>query len=106
MYGRSFECGCWFVGVFFPKYVHHIDASNSALEFELRRKSLLTIASDAGGRIMLFTGGPATEGPGMVVGPELRESIRSHHDIDRDNIKYYKKALKVCSPFSIFTGTD
>lgn len=51
---------------------------------------------NAGGRIMLFAGGPATEGPGMVVGPELREPIRSHHDIDRDNIKYYKKALKVC----------
>ncbi|KAF2399144.1 Sec23/Sec24 trunk domain-containing protein [Trichodelitschia bisporula] len=49
---------------------------------------------NSGGRIMLFTGGPATEGPGMVVGPELREPIRSHHDIDRDNIKYYKKALK------------
>lgn len=47
-----------------------------------------------GSRIMLFSGGPATEGPGMVVGPELREPIRSHHDIDRDNIKYYKKALK------------
>ncbi|KAF2280581.1 transport protein-like protein sec23 [Westerdykella ornata] len=47
-----------------------------------------------GGRIMLFAGGPATEGPGMVVGPELREPMRSHHDIDRDNIKYYKKALK------------
>jgi len=44
---------------------------------------------------MLFAGGPATEGPGMVVGPELREPIRSHHDIDRDNVKYYKKALKV-----------
>lgn len=50
---------------------------------------------NAGGRIMLFAGGPATEGPGMVVGPELREPMRSHHDIDRDNIKYYKKALKV-----------
>ncbi|KAH8730026.1 transport protein-like protein sec23 [Phaeosphaeriaceae sp. PMI808] len=49
---------------------------------------------NTGARIMLFTGGPATEGPGMVVGPELREPIRSHHDIDRDNIKYYKKALK------------
>lgn len=36
---------------------------------------------NAGGRIMLFCGGPATEGPGMVVGPELREPIRSHHDI-------------------------
>ena len=50
---------------------------------------------NAGARVMLFAGGPATEGPGMVVGPELRESIRSHHDIDRDNIKYFKKALKV-----------
>lgn len=54
---------------------------------------------NAGGRIMLFAGGPATEGPGMVVGPELREPIRSHHDIDRDNIKYYKKALKVSIPY-------
>ena len=45
---------------------------------------------------MLFAGGPGTEGPGLVVGPELREPIRSHHDIDKDNIKYYKKALKVC----------
>ncbi|CAA9964387.1 hypothetical protein CFE70_006947 [Pyrenophora teres f. teres 0-1] len=49
---------------------------------------------NTGARIMLFSGGPATEGPGMVVGPELREPMRSHHDIDRDNIKYYKKALK------------
>ncbi|RDA91021.1 hypothetical protein CP533_2542 [Ophiocordyceps camponoti-saundersi (nom. inval.)] len=49
---------------------------------------------NSGGRIMLFAGGPATEGPGMVVGPELREPIRSHHDIDRENVKYYKKAVK------------
>ncbi len=46
---------------------------------------------------MLFAGGPGTEGLGLVVGPELREPIRSHHDIDKDNIKYYKKALKVGS---------
>ncbi|KAI9894072.1 MAG: GTPase-activating protein S23 [Vezdaea aestivalis] len=49
---------------------------------------------NAGGRIMLFAGGAATEGPGMVVGPELREPLRSHHDIDRDNIRHYKKAMK------------
>ena len=61
---------------------------------------LETSFQNAGGRIMLFAGGPATEGPGLVVGPELREPIRSHHDIDRDNIKYYKKALKVCFQFS------
>lgn len=55
---------------------------------------LETSFMNSAARIMLFSGGPATEGPGMVVGPELREPIRSHHDIDRDNIKYYKKALK------------
>ena len=57
---------------------------------------LETSFQNAGARVMLFAGGPATVGSGMVVGQELREPIRSHHDIDRDNIKYYKKALKVC----------
>ncbi|KAL1992541.1 hypothetical protein VTN49DRAFT_4573 [Thermomyces lanuginosus] len=55
---------------------------------------LETSFQNAGGRIMVFTSGPCTEGPGMVVGPELKEPIRSHHDIDRDNIKYFKKAIK------------
>lgn len=32
----------------------------------------------------------------MVVGPELREPIRSHHDIDRDSVKHFKRATKVC----------
>ena len=44
---------------------------------------------------MLFAGGPATEGPGLVVTSELREPIRSHHDIDRDSIKHFKRATKV-----------
>ncbi|KAL9058463.1 MAG: hypothetical protein Q9162_001759 [Coniocarpon cinnabarinum] len=57
--------------------------------------SLLEVSyQNAGARVMLFAGGPATEGNGMVVGTELREPIRSHHDIDKDNIKYFKKALK------------
>lgn len=43
---------------------------------------------------MVFAGGPATEGPGMVVGSELREPIRSHHDIDRDSVKHFKRATK------------
>lgn len=55
---------------------------------------LETSYANTGARIMLFAAGPSTEGPGMVVGPELREPIRSHHDIERDNIKYYKKATK------------
>ncbi|KAJ5758254.1 uncharacterized protein N7511_006948 [Penicillium nucicola] len=55
---------------------------------------LETSFQNAGARIMAFTSGAATEGPGHVVSPELKEPIRSHHDIDRDNIKYYKKAVK------------
>ena len=32
----------------------------------------------SGGRLMVFTGGPCTTGPGTVVGPALEESIRTH----------------------------
>ncbi|CAO3636907.1 unnamed protein product [Cunninghamella echinulata] len=49
---------------------------------------------NTGARIMLFSGGPATEGPGMVVSTELREPIRSHHDIDKETAKHFKKAVK------------
>lgn len=35
------------------------------------------------GRLMLFVGGPATEGPGRVVEKELVEPIRSHKVRDR-----------------------
>lgn len=56
---------------------------------------LETAFPGTGARMMLFAGGPATEGPGLVVGTELKEPIRSHHDIERDTIKYYRKAVKV-----------
>lgn len=32
----------------------------------------------------------------MVVSNELKEPIRSHHDIDRDSAKHFKRASKVC----------
>ena len=47
-----------------------------------------------GARIMLFSAGPGTLNPGMIVGPKLKEPIRSHSDIDKDNGKHYKKAIK------------
>ncbi|XP_074663106.1 protein transport protein Sec23A-like [Tubulanus polymorphus] len=49
---------------------------------------------NTGARIMMFVGGPCTQGPGMVVGDELKHPIRSHHDIEKDNCKYMKKAMK------------
>ena len=54
-----------------------------------------TTFPNTGARIMLFSGGPATEGPGLVVSNELKEPIRSHHDIDRDSAKHFKRASKV-----------
>ncbi|KAG2361211.1 hypothetical protein BDR07DRAFT_1461601 [Suillus spraguei] len=36
----------------------------------------------------------AIVGPGMVVGNELKEPIRSHRNIERDSAKHYKRALK------------
>ncbi|RLV90296.1 Protein transport protein SEC23 [Spathaspora sp. JA1] len=47
-----------------------------------------------GARIMLFTAGPGTLSPGLIVGPQLKEPIRSHSDIDKDNAKHFKKATK------------
>ncbi len=47
---------------------------------------------------MAFIGGPATQGPGMVVGDELKTPIRSWHDIEKDNAKFMKKATKVSLP--------
>jgi len=59
--------------------------------------SLLELAfPNTGARVMLFTGGPCTIGPGQTVGCPLAEPIRSHHDIEKEtgNVKHMKKALK------------
>lgn len=47
-----------------------------------------------GARIFLFSAGSCTLNPGMIVGNKLKEPIRSHSDIDKDNAKHYKKAVK------------
>uniref|UniRef100_A0A7N9AQ47 Protein transport protein SEC23 n=1 Tax=Mastacembelus armatus TaxID=205130 RepID=A0A7N9AQ47_9TELE len=49
---------------------------------------------NTGARVMLFVGGPPTQGPGMVVGDELKTPIRSWHDIQKDNARHLKKATK------------
>lgn len=50
------------------------------------------VAFNHGARIMCFTSGPCTIGPGMIVGPELREGLRSHHAINTGTAKYWKAA--------------
>ena len=43
---------------------------------------------------MLFMGGPGTQGPGMVVDNELKNPMRSHHDLEKDNARHVRKAIK------------
>lgn len=43
------------------------------------------------GRIMTFTAGPATQGPGMVVDENQANVIRGWHDIEKDNIQWMTK---------------
>ncbi|KAL0228396.1 hypothetical protein RCL1_004539 [Eukaryota sp. TZLM3-RCL] len=46
-------------------------------------------------RVVLLSNGPCTEGPGKVVGLDLKEIMRSHDHLEREeNLKYYKKATK------------
>lgn len=44
-------------------------------------------------RIMMFIGGPPTVGPGMVVSLEYKDNIRSHHDISKGDVPFFKKAV-------------
>lgn len=49
---------------------------------------------NCGARIMCFVGGAASQGPGQVVDDELKNPIRSHHSIEKDEAKFLKKATK------------
>lgn len=61
---------------------------------------------NTGARIMLFVGGPCSQGPGQVVNDELKEPIRSHHDIHKDNAKYMKKGIKHYDALALRTATN
>ncbi|KAM3277991.1 hypothetical protein ACQJBY_045707 [Aegilops geniculata] len=47
---------------------------------------------NTGGRIMVFTSGPTTVGPGLVVETDLGKAIRSHRDIFNGNVPLVEKA--------------
>jgi len=56
---------------------------------------LLEVAyQNSGGRLMVFTGGAVTHGPGMIASEFLKEPLRSHTDISKENAKYTAKAIK------------
>ncbi|CAF1987783.1 hypothetical protein Bca4012_077759 [Brassica carinata] len=47
-----------------------------------------------GARIMVFTSGPATRGPGIVVSSDLNHSIRTHRDIITAQVPYFDRSCK------------
>lgn len=47
---------------------------------------------NTGSRIMVFTSGPATRGPGIVVDTDLRDAIRNHRDLVNGHTPYYNKS--------------
>jgi hypothetical protein len=48
---------------------------------------------------MLFVGGACSQGPGMVVNDELKNPIRSHHDIDK--VFYFLTFFISCATITI-----
>jgi len=66
-----------------PKTKRHERCTGNALATAL---ALLEVSVPrSGARIMLFTGGPCTSGPGKVVGLDLEETMRSHMDLEKRN---------------------
>lgn len=78
-------------------------ATGSALSVAL---SLLDLAIPRrGGRVMLFTGGPCTSGPGAMVSRAKTEDMRSHADLakkaeplHKPACEFYAKLAKVSHP--------
>lgn len=61
---------------------------------------------NTGARVMMFLGGPCSQGPGQVLDDELKHPIRSHHDIHKDNAKFMKKAIKHYEALALRTATN
>eukprot|EP01116_Phalansterium_solitarium_P022744 TRINITY_DN7629_c0_g2_i1.p1 TRINITY_DN7629_c0_g2~~TRINITY_DN7629_c0_g2_i1.p1 ORF type:complete len:479 (-),score=121.89 TRINITY_DN7629_c0_g2_i1:987-2423(-) len=49
---------------------------------------------NSGARLMVFTGGAVTHGPGQIASDDLREPLRGHSDLTKEKAKHTKKAQK------------
>ncbi|KAA8527880.1 hypothetical protein F0562_035251 [Nyssa sinensis] len=47
-----------------------------------------------GARIIALVGGPCTEGPGAIVSKDMSDPVRSHKDLDKDAVPFFKKAVQ------------
>ncbi|KAL3582521.1 hypothetical protein D5086_016853 [Populus alba] len=55
---------------------------------------------NTGSRIMIFTSGPATLGPGIVVDSDLSNAIRTHGDLINGHASYYSKSCSFYNQLS------
>lgn len=78
----------------FSVKAHNRPLRATGLALDVAISILETALPHTGSRVMLFSGGPCTTGPGLVVGCPHKEAIRSHHDIDEDDAPHYKAACK------------
>jgi len=67
---------------------------------------LESTCAHTGARIMSFIGGPCTSGPGMIIDDDLKNTMRSHHDIEKDQAFFMKKAIKHYQALALRTSTN
>jgi protein transport protein SEC23 len=85
-----------------PTQQDHRQARSTGVALSCAVSLLEVTHRNFGARIMMFLGGPCTQGPGMVVSTDKSETIRSHHDMEKDNdlCRFTKKAQKFYDDFA------
>ena len=61
--------------------------------------------SAQGARVMVFTSGACTMGPGSIVGRDMSETMRTHQDFNKGSAKHYKAASKFYNQLGIRLAT-
>lgn len=86
----------------FPPVAEHRSARCTGTALQVAAGMMRACLPNSGStcRLMLFVGGPCTEGAGKVVSRELLEHMRSHKDLAKDTATYYRKACKFYSTIS------
>jgi len=67
-------------------------ACGTAIDIAVRLLEFMKCPSSCG-KVVLLTGGPATRGPGSVVGIKKDEMLRFHRDFMDGNVPHYQAAL-------------
>jgi len=77
-----------------PTHVKHRALRSTGAALAVAVSILEACYPNCGARVLTMMGGACSHGPGMVVDDDLRNPIRSHHDIDKEAAKFVKKATK------------